>query len=289
MSKIIDLFKKISRTPTWIMGALVMLTCFFSDAYNILYSAKIVCEQFFETGSVYSGANLTTLIVSTCIMQTIFTFAIFELVINMIYRFMAIRGMVNSNKKFFVQTSRAIYIVTNIIIGLYSLANFASPTFNLISGLVLNYLVQIGAITFGFIVFSWSVINPFALKDAFARVYMYYFMFVGIFTGLNLIGSIGSTEIQTLEIIMYAVRLVLVIGTGALAHFVLGKKIKARCDSYIPPRQEEPIKNPFDNFQDISDIFNFNNVNDQNGTNSTQENSRNKQDDNDEIFPGHGF
>ncbi len=288
MTKVIEIFKKISRTPSWIMVILVMVSYFFADAYAILWDAEVMMSEFMEAGYVTGSSGYYMTMV--CIVESLIGVVLFELLISIIYRTMSMRRMVNNNKNFFVQTARAIYIASNIIVGLYSLIYFAYPDIYSIGYLIFNYIVQAGALTFAFFVLSWSVINPLALKDAFFKLYLYYFVILGIFTAFSLLLIVTDGSSSTSDIILYAVRLALIIGSGLLAQFVLGKRIKTRCESYIPPQHETVRRNPYDNMQDISDVFTFNNNDIQSGQNfGEQSESKDNKDNDDEIFTGHGF
>ncbi|MFI3229520.1 MAG: hypothetical protein R3Y23_05085 [Bacillota bacterium] len=284
MTKVIEIFRKISRTPAWLMMLFVAISYFFANAYVILWDAEIMVEELAEVMG-YSSNNWVVLAM-IYIFDPLISLAIFEFFFSLFYRALFAGGSVNSNKNFFMQTARTLYIISNLIIGLYSISYFWAPEFYVYGTSILDYIIEVGVVIFGFIVFSWSIINPVRLKDAFNKIFMYYFLWMGIFCALTFFNILVDTEYYGSEyVIAYSIRLGLIILSGAFVYMVLGKKITARAAKFAPPLESvTPHPSNF-NMEDISDVFNFNGEKPA----STDGSGKKDDEDDDEIFKGYGF
>lgn len=239
MKKIISLFKKLQKIPAIIFVIAGAASYLFAN----LYSFRVEFANFIETLGSYAGAtglpNPYTNINSGFfyVLTSLVGVAFFEIVLHFIYRSMYLRLHANSNIKYFKAVARVMFVLSNVIVGLYSLIYFKAPVLYAYGSYLLNFVVYTAAYSFAYLVVSQDVINPRYVGQAFMRLFTIYFVLLGVISLLELTLVIGN---NSGGYVLHSLRVGIIVVSGVAVYLTIGKKMKLREKNYVePPRPED--------------------------------------------------
>lgn len=244
MKKLDAIITKLSKVPSAIWILLVGASVMFANLYSLISnSGELIAnlnDYMAEMAVEFTGFmdNLAWLFY---IESAIIGIVIFELILMFVYRYLYTRRFAKGDMLHFKTAARVIYIVANIVVGLFSLISFAIPEIAVYGSYIFNIIVYTAAYLLIYLVLKESVINPKLAGTAFMKLFTLYFLLEGGITFIYFIISLTVEGYSIHEKIASGVSLAVIAGLAAIIYkFVAKPLLKAEKEyiEIIPPRDD---------------------------------------------------
>lgn len=228
MKLIQKMFDKLQKVPSFVWVLTVFGSCLFATMYsfsNSLNEFFLLLNDAIESGELQLQGTIDTEAFKwiSFVVNGLVGLGLFELIVNLIYRSMAMRMQVKRDQRRFMTVTRVYYTLANIVVGLIHLIDFAVPVFYYYAALALQFAVYSGAYLAMYVTLKDTTINPLYAASAFRNLARFYLILFGVLGVFDLILALTDASVGLHYRIAAGLRIAVVAGYAVASYFLYRK------------------------------------------------------------------